>query len=367
MVSGGKAGTVAQITVPFGAHNHDCCVADALETAARVCAERKLRLTPARRAMIALLWREHRPMTRTELLSAAISRQEIGSEKSAVRALDFLVVNGFAHKVPGQSAYLGCVQPDVEHSANLLHCVECGQMRELRDDVLKETLDRALKEVRFNASSATLEVEGICSECIEKCESNCRRRTTGDRRGALVLSIAQRRRHGSERYSTTELARPDDVDSRLAPHHPLRAIGSIANTLLVSEAQCVVTISGAADGLKPPRPVILKSYLAQAIFGARKRAVFHDRLAFDGLFRWFVGVPASASWRADDFLRERAKVFRDRRARAFFIAFFQDQKVRRLLKRDVFDLDEELVSELTGIGRFSSGGKERNGAHAKWG
>lgn len=337
---------MTEVTVPFGAHDHAACKTNAVSVVERVCAERKLRLTPLRRVMLELIWREHRPMTRAELLPAALERSPGASERAASSALDFLVVNGFAHKVPGQEAYLGCIEPDVEHAPQLLHCVECGQMRELRDSGLRDALDAALQEVRFDAASATLEVEGVCADCAEKNGSVGRRRMAHKHHCAGGLAVSQRRRHGAERRAPAADVAPDDVDSRLSATHPIRAISSICNTLLISEAQCVATAADAPPGLKPPRALVLKALAAQAIFGVRSKDEFSDRLAFDGLFRWFIGMSPAGPWRAQDFLRERVKAARDPRARAFFLAFFSDEKVRRLLRRDFFSVDEELVGAL---------------------
>src|SRR5690349_13671039 len=45
-----------------GRHDHESCVADAIETAENICRERGTRLTPLRRKVLELIWSSHRPI-----------------------------------------------------------------------------------------------------------------------------------------------------------------------------------------------------------------------------------------------------------------------------------------------------------------
>ena len=89
----------------FDPHDHDHCIADALSAAEDACARRKLNLTPVRRRVLEILLQQHKAMGAYDIL-ARLESEGLGSQPPvAYRALDFLVSNGFAHKIEGLNAY----------------------------------------------------------------------------------------------------------------------------------------------------------------------------------------------------------------------------------------------------------------------
>ena len=84
-----------------------------------------------------------------------------------------------------------------------------------------------------------------------------------------------------------------DVESRIRRDHPLRQIRQIANAALSA-------LDGDFEALYPPRlgrPSIpperlLRAMLLQAFYGIRSERQLMERIEFDLLFRWFVGLEA---------------------------------------------------------------------------
>ena len=104
---------------------------DIIETVERVCRERNLRLTPARRQVLELLAEEGKALGAYELL------RKIGGDKAAAyppaayRALEFLQRNGFVHRVREAKRFVACSRPGEPHDPVLLVCGSCGEVEEL--------------------------------------------------------------------------------------------------------------------------------------------------------------------------------------------------------------------------------------------
>ena len=125
-------------------HDHGQYLKDAMDTAERLCSERGVRITPARRRVLELVWRRHAPIGAYDILSEMQRDVEKdGKPETKVapptvyRALDFLMKQGFVHKIESQNAYIGCSHPEESHDCGFLICRECGSaLRRLRTTVL---------------------------------------------------------------------------------------------------------------------------------------------------------------------------------------------------------------------------------------
>ena len=147
------------------AHDHAVCVDEALGTAETLCIERGARLTPLRRRVLELVWSSHRPVGAYDILG----RLDDGSRKPApptvYRALDFLIEHGLVHRIESMNAYLGCNHPEQSHTGQFLICRECGDVTEMDDDEVRQTLRRKAALQGFDARSQTVELVGICANC----------------------------------------------------------------------------------------------------------------------------------------------------------------------------------------------------------
>ncbi|MBI1180608.1 MAG: transcriptional repressor [Alphaproteobacteria bacterium] len=150
---------------PAQSHDHGACVDDAMETAEALCAERGARLTPLRREVLEIVWSSHRPIGAYDILQ----RMDRGSRKAApptvYRALDFLIEQGLVHRIESMNAYLGCNHPGRSHSGQFLICRECGEVAELDDQELRDSLRRKAERLGFELQSQTVELVGFCANC----------------------------------------------------------------------------------------------------------------------------------------------------------------------------------------------------------
>ncbi len=146
-------------------HDHAACVGEALEIAETLCVERGARLTPLRRRVLELVWSSHRPVGAYDILGRLDESARKPAPPTVYRALDFLIEHGLVHRIESMNAYLGCNHPEQSHTGQFLICRECGNVTEMDDDDVRQTLRRKAAERGFDARSQTVELVGLCANC----------------------------------------------------------------------------------------------------------------------------------------------------------------------------------------------------------
>jgi Fur family transcriptional regulator, zinc uptake regulator len=151
----------------FDAHDHLDCRSRALAAVEATCAARRLRLTPARAFVLETLLETHRAMTAYELLER-LSAAGLGSQPPVVyRALEFLVANGFAHRIERLGAFAACTCGSSDHHAGFLVCRVCHRVAETPLTRPARSLATAAAAVGFAIERTVVEVEGLCAHCRE--------------------------------------------------------------------------------------------------------------------------------------------------------------------------------------------------------
>jgi Fur family transcriptional regulator, zinc uptake regulator len=149
----------------FRQHDHGRCRRDARAAVERECAARGLRLTPARAFVLDALLESHQALTAYELLDR-LREAGLGKQPPIVyRALDFLVANGFAHRVERLGAFVGCVHGTEEHRAAFLVCRSCRRVAEAALAEPVPELAAEAEAVGFALERVTVEAEGLCARC----------------------------------------------------------------------------------------------------------------------------------------------------------------------------------------------------------
>ena len=150
-------------------HVHDA--AGFVTAVERACSERGLRLTDIRARVLGLVADAGKPIKAYDLLDKV--REGEGADAAApptvYRALDFLLANGFIHKLESVNAFVACHHPNAaQHSAPFLICDGCHKAVELEDEHVVATLDAQARALGFSPQTQTLEVHGLCAECAGK-------------------------------------------------------------------------------------------------------------------------------------------------------------------------------------------------------
>ena len=150
-------------------HVHDA--AGFVAAVERACSERGLRLTEIRARVLGLVADAGKPIKAYDLLDKVREGEGAGAAAppTVYRALDFLLANGFIHKLESVNAFVACHHPNAaHHSAPFLICDGCHKAVELEDEHVVATLDAQARALGFSPQTQTLEVHGLCAECARK-------------------------------------------------------------------------------------------------------------------------------------------------------------------------------------------------------
>ena len=147
-------------------HVHDA--AAFVAAVERACNERGLRLTAIRARVLSLVAAAGKPIKAYDLLEQVRDGEGAGAAAppTVYRALDFLMANGFIHKLESINAFVACHHPNsAQHSVPFLICDRCYSATELEDASIVDSLDAAARALGFAPQAQTLEVHGLCARC----------------------------------------------------------------------------------------------------------------------------------------------------------------------------------------------------------
>src|SRR5487761_1701461 len=134
----------------------------ALARAQRICAGRRLRLTPVRRRVLELILASRQPIGAYALLAQLQRERGRLGPPTVYRALDFLVAGKLIHKIESVSAYVACADVDHPHESQFMICDDCGTAEEIRDVEIVETLRRLGEGRGFVVARQVIEARGLC-------------------------------------------------------------------------------------------------------------------------------------------------------------------------------------------------------------
>ena len=124
------------------------------------------------------------------------------------------------------------------------------------------------------------------------------------------------------------------LDDRIPADHPLRAIRQLVDAALAELSRAFAKLY-ARDGrpsIAPER--LLRALLLQAFYGIRSERQIMERLEYDLLFRWFVGLGIDdAAWDQTTFGKNRDRLLAGDVATRFLAEVLADPKVKRLVWR----------------------------------
>jgi len=145
-----------------------------------------------------------------------------------------------------------------------------------------------------------------------------------------------------------------DLEARVRRDHPLRPIRQIVGSALED-------LSGDFAALYPPRlgrPSIpperlLRAMLLQAFYGIRSERQLMERMEFDLLFRWFVGLGLDDPvWDHSSFTKNRDRLLAGEIAGKFLRAVLAQPRVKRLISSDHFSVDGTLIEAWASLKSF---------------
>lgn len=144
-----------------------------------------------------------------------------------------------------------------------------------------------------------------------------------------------------------------DLEARVRKGHPLRAIREIVNAALASLTKDFEAIYSTTGRPSIPPERLLRALLLQAFYGIRSERQILERLEFDLLFRWFVGLGVDdPAWDQSSFSKNRDRLLDGDIAAKLLSAVLADPKVKRLLSSEHFSVDGTLIEAWASMKSF---------------
>ena len=146
-----------------------------------------------------------------------------------------------------------------------------------------------------------------------------------------------------------------DLEARVGKTHPLRSIRQLVNEALAAlEKEFSALYSSTGRPSIPPEK-LLRAMLLQAFYSIRSERQLMERLEFDLLFRWFVGLGVDdAVWDHSTFSKNRDRLLSGDIAVKFLNAILEQPRVKRLLSTDHFSVDGTLIEAWASMKSFKS-------------
>ena len=143
---------------------------------------------------------------------------------------------------------------------------------------------------------------------------------------------------------TGELFSYVDLEARVRRDHPLRAIRTIANEAHSALEREFAGLYAPIGRPSIPPEKLLRAMLLQAFYSIRSERLLMERLEYDLLFRWFVGIGVDdAAWDHSVFSKNRDRLLEGDIAAKFLAAVLAQAKVKKLLSSDHFSVDGTLI------------------------
>jgi transposase len=135
-----------------------------------------------------------------------------------------------------------------------------------------------------------------------------------------------------------------DLEARIRPDHPLRAIRAIVNNALAALEEAFAPLYAQVGRPSIPPEKLLRAMLLQAFYSIRSERQLMERLETDLLFRWFVGLGIDdPAWDHSTFSKNRDRLLEGDIAAKLLSAVLAQPRVKRLLSTEHFSVDGTLI------------------------
>jgi transposase len=148
-----------------------------------------------------------------------------------------------------------------------------------------------------------------------------------------------------------------DLEARVAKDHPLRTIRGLVNAALAALSGEFSAMYSRMGRPSIPPEKLLRAMLLQAFYSIRSERQLMERLEFDLLFRWFVGLGVDDEvWDHSTFSKNRDRLLAGDVAAKFMSVVLDQPRVKRLLSTDHFSVDGTLIEAWASMKSFKPKG-----------
>jgi len=144
-----------------------------------------------------------------------------------------------------------------------------------------------------------------------------------------------------------------DLEDRVRADHPLRPIRDIANAALTALSGDFAALYSSMGRPSVPPEKLLRAMLLQVFYSVRSERQLMERIEFDLLFRWFVGIGIDdPAWDHSSFTKNRDRLLEGEIAAKFLAAVLSQSRVKRLLSSEHFSVDGTLIQAWASMKSF---------------
>lgn len=142
-------------------------------------------------------------------------------------------------------------------------------------------------------------------------------------------------------------------ESLVPSDHPLRPIRERVNAALSRMSPDFAKLYSPFGRASIPPEKLLRALLLQAFFGIRSERQLMEQIAYNLLFRWFVGLSMDAEvWDVTVFTKNRDRLLDGEVARLLLNTVVSDPAVKALLSDDHFSVDGTLIEAWASMKSF---------------
>jgi transposase len=135
-----------------------------------------------------------------------------------------------------------------------------------------------------------------------------------------------------------------DLERRVAAGHPLRAVRVIAGQALEGMSQHFDTLYARRGRPSIPPEQLIRALLLQVLYGIRSERQLMERIRYDLLFRWFVGLEMDESeWDATVFTKNRDRLLAGEVTQRLLAGVLEQARSRQLLSEEHFTVDGTIL------------------------
>ena len=144
-----------------------------------------------------------------------------------------------------------------------------------------------------------------------------------------------------------------NLEGRIAADHPLRLIRELVNEALAQLDRSFAKLYAEDGRPSIPPERLLRASLLQLFYSIRSERQLMERLDFDLLFRWFVGLGLDEPvWDATVFSKNRDRLLNTEIAQGFLAALLALPRIKKLLSREHFTVDGTLLKAWASMKSF---------------
>jgi transposase/IS5 family transposase len=144
-----------------------------------------------------------------------------------------------------------------------------------------------------------------------------------------------------------------DIEGRIPARHPLRAMRRLTNAALADLDRAFSALYEAFGRPSIPPERLLRATLLQLLYSIRSERQLVERIEFDLLFRWFVGLSVDERvFDASTFSKNRDRLLTQEIAQGFLSSLLGLPEVKGLLSAEHFSVDGTLLKAWASMKSF---------------